>query len=148
MWDKKNAFLVKLFLRCYVLAILNSAIFKISNECLFHSSLTNPIELKSKYEQFLLGVILAPIFETWLLQYLPNLLLIKLKVNNKYLLILLPAILFGTLHIGYSLIYGICMVIFGIIINYFYLKSKQVSKKYFWLTVMLHAMYNMLGILL
>src|SRR5664279_1490961 len=142
MDDNKKAFLLKLFLACYLLAILNSFIFKTANDYYFHSNLINPVESRSKIEQFILGVILAPILETWLFQYLPNWVLVTLKVHKKYLLLLLPAVLFGAMHVGYSLLYGICMLVFGLIINYFFLESKARSKNYFWLTALLHAMYN------
>ena len=148
MPDKKNTIILKIFLSCYVLAIVNSIIFKLVNEAFFYSNLTNPIETRPKYEQFILGVLLAPILETWLFQFLPNRLFIRLKIYNQFLLILLPAVLFGAMHVEYSLLYGICMLIFGLILNYFFLRAKDLSKHYFWLTVLLHMFYNMPGILI
>ncbi len=147
MEDKKNAFILKLFLFCYVMAIVNSVIFKFANNLFFHSNLTNPIETRSTYEQFILGVLLAPLLETWLFQFLPNRLLVKLKLYNQFLLILLPAVLFGAMHVTYSLLYGVCMFIFGLILNYFFLRAKGLSKHYFLLTVLLHALYNLPGVL-
>jgi len=39
-------------------------------------------------------------------------------------------------------------LIFGRIVNYFFLRAKDLSKHYFGLTVLFHALYNMPGILI
>lgn len=146
--DKNEIWItVKLFFFCYLLSLINSYFFVFLNNTIIHTNISNPIDSKPFIEQFFIAVIIAPPIETWLAQVLPNRLLTKLKISNKFILIIIPSILFGLGHIGYSLLYGIVMLNGGIILNYFYLESKLKTKNAFLLTALLHSVYNLTGLI-
>lgn len=48
--------------------------------------------------RILISVIVAPIIETILLQHIPNKILLKLKVTNQWILLLIPSLLFALGH--------------------------------------------------
>lgn len=96
--------------------------------------------------QTLAILLISPIVETYLFQYIPNVILQKLKINRNYLLIIIPSIIFSLFHF-YNIIYLFMTLFGGIILNYYYLKTKKISKHYFILTVLLHSLYNFYGYL-
>lgn len=101
---------------------------------------------------FFLGVLLAPIIETFLFQYLPTklFLLVKRKWNiNKVILILFSGILFGMAH-DYNLITIIDGIISGIIFILIFLKFNEEKTQLsgFWATFLIHALYNFYAFLI
>jgi hypothetical protein len=93
---------------------------------------------------FILPIILAPIFETFLGQYLPYYLLNKVKYLNErsYLILLASALFFGLLHF-YSLFYIIYAFMLGLIFMYGYMIRIKTDKKAFILIAISHSILNL-----
>ena len=93
-------------------------------------------------------IILIPIFETYVNQYLPFKLMQKWSwTKNKYgLYILVSAIIFGLLH-TYSLQYMIFGFSGGLLLAYMYFFYSKTPRKSFWSTTLIHALKNSVGIL-
>jgi len=97
---------------------------------------------------FVLGII-APLFETFINQYVP----FKLFQNydwlkNKYgLYILSSALVFGLMH-WYSIQYIIFAFSVGLVLGYSYFFYSKTPIKAFWSTTLLHSLRNTLSFLL
>ncbi len=140
-----NKRIFKLFITCYIIAVFNGFFWDWINRLFIHANIINTIASKSITEQVMVGLVLAPIIETFLLQRLPNNILIKLKVRNTKILIIIPSLIFGLCHISYSWYYGVAAFFGGLILNYFYIHSKEISKYFFILTILLHLLYNLMA---
>jgi CAAX protease family protein len=138
----------QIFLACLLLSLLNNVLFSLIAYVFPGLNLAdNPIIKENIWFQFILGCIVAPLLETWLLMVLPNRLLIKLGVKNIYLLIIIPSLLFGAGHY-YSALYIAAMVVAGLIMNFLYVYCKHFksSKQAFLYVALLHALYNLFAI--
>ena len=95
-----------------------------------------------------LGIILAPILETFINQHLPFKLMQKWSwTKNKYgLYILVSAIVFGLLH-TYSLQYMIFAFSGGLILAYMYFFYSKTPGKSFGSTTLIHAIKNSVAVL-
>ena len=93
---------------------------------------------------FFSPVILAPIFETFLNQFLPYYLLNKIKYFNErsYLIILVSAIFFGLLHF-YSVFFIIYAFLLGLVLMYGYMIKIRTDKKTFYLIAICHSLLNL-----
>jgi|LakMenE18May11ns_1017448.scaffolds.fasta_scaffold9717405_3 hypothetical protein len=100
---------------------------------------SDSLTFESKKEEFILVVIIAPILETLLFQYIPY---FYLKKYNAIYTILISSILFGLSH-AYSIIY----IIYGLTVGMLFISAFFYSiKKYlhpFWLVVFCHFIYNL-----
>ena len=92
---------------------------------------------------WILIIVLAPIVETLLNQYLPFLLIQKWSLTrNKYgLYIFTSAIVFGLCH-TYSLRYMIFAFSVGLILGYTYFFYSKTPKIAFWSTTLIHSLRN------
>jgi hypothetical protein len=92
---------------------------------------------------WILVIVLAPILETLLNQYLPFWLIQKWSwTRNKYgLYIFASAIVFGLCH-TYSLQYMIFAFSVGIILGYTYFFYSKTPKTAFWSTTLIHSLRN------
>jgi hypothetical protein len=92
---------------------------------------------------FISPIIIAPIFETFLGQYLPYYLLNKVKYLNErsYLILLASALFFGLLHL-YSLFYILYAFILGLIFMYGYMIRIKTDKNAFILIAISHSILN------
>jgi hypothetical protein len=143
---EKESYLIRLFIWCLFLAILNGYFFNWINDNYVHFEhrSENGLEDFSDLEKFFISVVFAPILETVILQYYPIKILEKLNLKSEFFKIVLPSLLFGLCHF-YSLIYVVMTFFSALILNTFYLKSRSRSSWYFVLTALLHAMYNLYG---
>lgn len=133
------------FLVCLLIAIINGHLFIYLNNSFFHlHSTDNDLSKFSVISKFALTIILAPLIETFLFQYLPNIILVKLKITNRAWLIVLPAILFGCMHF-YFWLYAVAAFFGGLILNFLYIYCKERSKYYFLIVVLFHSLYNLYG---
>lgn len=97
-------------------------------------------------EQILVGVIIAPLFETWLNQHLPIWCIQKLTGKRSYYLCLvLPAIIFAAMRVGYSLWIGILVLTLGLLLGEAYLVFQQRGESPFRVTFTLHALRILLA---
>jgi uncharacterized protein len=109
-------------------------------------------ELQSKEKSFvfiyIVPLIFAPVFETFLGQALPYYLLKKVSfISQKSSLILIAsAIIFGLLHF-YSLFYMIYAFLIGLVLMYAYMVRVKNHKNAFLLVAICHALLN-LGIII
>jgi hypothetical protein len=96
---------------------------------------------------FFTAVIFAPIFETFLNQ----LAVIRLgedflKIKNKYILVLLSALVFGLGHY-YSLIYIFQTFLIGLILAYSFILYDDTKHSAFWIVTIIHALKNFVAII-
>ena len=93
-------------------------------------------------------LIVAPIVETFVCQYLPYYFLSKISIFNqkKYLILITSALIFGLMHFS-SLFYMIYGVIIGMVLMYGYMIKVAGDKRTFLLIVLCHSILN-LGILI
>jgi hypothetical protein len=149
MYKRSKTSIKKLFFICYLLLVVNSFFFQWTNNYL-HCDLNNPIFKHSIFEQVILGAVIGPVIETWVFQYLLNKIILWIKpgITNRYILLIVPSLIFGIAHVEYSWLYGLVMVFSGLLFNFFFLETKPGNKYFFWLTALLHGLYNLLGIIL
>ncbi len=139
---KKN---ILVFLSCLVATIVNGYIFNYINDTYFqYSSNDNGLEKFSETARFFLIVIFAPLLETAILNLFPNWVLRSLKVSNKFLLIIVPSIIFALFHI-YHPLYVAMTFIGGLILNWYYIYCQKNTSYTFLLVSLLHATYNLYG---
>ena len=128
--------------------ILNGYFFNYINDNFFHyenneeNGLTN-LSLPIKY---VIIVVIAPLIETFIFQMIPSIVLNMLKIESKYLLIIIPSLLFSLGHI-YNPIYMCMTFIGGVFLNIYYYESKKYNHHYFFLTALIHSFYNLYGML-
>jgi membrane protease YdiL (CAAX protease family) len=93
---------------------------------------------------WILVVIIAPILETFLNQWLPFKLMQKWSLTkNKYgIYILISAIIFGLCH-TYSLQYILFAFSVGLILGYTYFFYSKTPKLAFWITTLIHGLRNL-----
>lgn len=143
MKSKKNSFLI--FILCLSAAIFNGYFFNFINQKSYqYSSNENGLSEFTKNEKFIIIIIIAPIVETILFSLIPNLTLTKIKIRNNFILVIVPSILFSICHL-YNLVYALMALFAGVIINWYYIFSKNSGKSAFWLVVLLHTFYNLYG---
>jgi uncharacterized protein len=97
---------------------------------------------------FIAPILLAPILETFLGQYLPYYLLIKINYmkERSYLILIASALFFGLLHF-YSLFYIIYAFFLGLILSYGYMLRVKDDKRTFIFIAICHSLLN-LGIII
>ena len=137
--------MVKRIILLFCLSTINGYFFNFLNDKYFHLT-THVFGQTPKMELLFISVVAAPIAETYLLQYLPNLILTKLRVKNTFLLIVLPSILFAFGH-TYFWLYVFMTFFSGLILNYLFLYLKGKTPYYILITMLFHAMYNLFGFL-
>ena len=95
----------------------------------------------------ILGVIIVPLLETLIFQKLPYFLFTKIRYFRSHicLVIIISALLFGLSH-TYSLNYVIYAICIGVIFMYAYVV--RVNKRPFWTVFLIHALFNMIVIIL
>ena len=137
--------LATLFIFLLVVALLNGYFFNWLNESFYHSeSDENGLSDFSKPSKFMLIVVIVPFVETYVFQYLPNIILQKMNIRNNFVLIVMPSLLFGCAHF-YSWIYAAMAFFGGICINILYVYAKTRTNYYFLIVTGFHALYNLYG---
>ncbi len=103
-----------------------------------------PDREKNLITLFFTTVIITPIMETFLNQYLPYYLLKKVKYfqERSYLILLASALFFGLLHL-YSLFYIIFGFLLGLVFMYGYMVRIKTDNKTFYLIAITHALFNL-----
>jgi hypothetical protein len=100
----------------------------------------NSLTFESMQEAFFITVIIVPVIETFLFQYLIFTILDYYKIDKKYI-ILISGIIFGFTHY-YSPFYIFYTIIVGFLYAYIYLLC-QLRKEYpFLIVLMIHGLYN------
>lgn len=94
-------------------------------------------------EIFILSVIVGPLIETFLFQYIVIELLYSLKKIKTNFIVIISALVFSLIH-NYNLIYIIVTFIAGLIYALYYVYLKKTKKKYPFMYIwMLHTLYNL-----
>lgn len=128
------------------LAILNGYIFNFFNNYFINAEIDS-FEKYSLLETVFLGVFVAPIVETFFLQFLLFKLLSEyFKIKNNIICILTMSFIFSQIH-WYHWLYVIMTFFSGLILNKFYVTFHSSHKNIFWITALLHSLYNLYGIL-
>ena len=147
--ERRNVFFV---LSMAVLAILFSILFSYLLS-LFGLQLLNPIDSHSFTDKIIVAVVLAPLFESWIFQYLPFFYLQKLYKEEtgifKWFYIVISTLLFSIQHY-YSIWYIIAMIVPGILLAYSFLHFYALYKNLivpFWFIVIIHALVNLIATL-
>ena len=98
----------------------------------------------SLIEAFIVSVIIAPLIETLIFQYVIIKYLRKLNIlkNRNSIIILISAILFGLAH-TYSLQYVIHMFFIGILLAYSFSIYEKKESSPFWTVCAIHSLRNL-----
>lgn len=93
---------------------------------------------------FITTIILAPIFETFLGQYLPYILLRKVKYlsTRSHLILIISSLFFGLIHF-YSLFYIVYAFFLGLILMYGYMVRIKNDNRTFLLIAICHSLLNL-----
>jgi hypothetical protein len=101
----------------------------------------------SLLEIFFLAVIIAPLIETFIFQFLIIEILSKFKVNTS-LILWISTLLFSLSH-NYNVVYILAMVFPGLLYASFYLfLKKETSKSPFFMIFLLHAIANLIAFII
>ena len=145
--ERRNVFFV---LRMVGLIILFSCSFSYLLG-LYGIQLVNPIESKGLTEKIIVGVIFAPLFESWAFQYLPFLFFQKWYKKEAKLYTILyistSTLIFAIQHF-YSIWYILAMIVPGIILAYSFIHFYNLYNNLivpFWFIVIIHALMNLIA---
>jgi membrane protease YdiL (CAAX protease family) len=132
---------------CLLASIINGYIFNYLEA--IYEPIVDDVFTRADGPMFMLfaACIVAPFVETYLTQVLPFQLFQKLGITNFFVLLFIPALLFGLLH-GTNPLMLLNKTIGGLILNYLYLNLKLRSKNAYIYVVVLHSLYNLYGFLL
>lgn len=118
---------------------------------LYGIQLVNPISSRGLSEKIIEGVILAPLLESWLFQYLPFLIFKKWYKKEARLSTILyistSTLLFSIQHC-YSIWYILAMIVPGIILAYSFIHFYKLYNNLivpFWFIVIIHALMNLIA---
>lgn len=141
-WDLRLVFLVFTLFHLLVLGILGAIVDFIDTRFI-----DNPISELPKLAAFILGVILAPIIETWIYLYLLFEMGKRFKINDEYLFFV-SCLLFGISH-NYNPVYMIVMLIAGAVLAmaYLYVRNRSTVRIAFIFVTLMHALNNLLAFL-
>ncbi|NJK83368.1 MAG: CPBP family intramembrane metalloprotease [Saprospiraceae bacterium] len=104
-------------------------------------ALSGKIEFETLTEEFFIVVVIAPLMETFLFQYLVFLIFDFFKLN-KAVIILVSAALFASIHY-YSWVYILFTFGSGLLLGYIYWLCQLKSLRPFILVFSLHGLYNL-----
>lgn len=129
---------------CLAFCIANGHFFAFLNETYFHLKLEAEFPGVSSTHIAILAILFAPLMETILIQAVPYLFLKKVcKLNHDIIAVLTMSVLFALIH-HYNWLYVVATFFGGLILNSFYIfiyKNNDFLVA-FWLTVLLHTLYN------
>lgn len=107
---------------------------------------SNPVNDSPIYEHVLLGLFLAPLFETLIFQYFIIEIMFRLKARPLQA-VFISALLFGLSH-PYNLIYVLVTIVFGFVYSLYYVLLRSQGGGYkFWLVALLHSSWNLVALL-
>jgi uncharacterized protein len=138
------------FLRFTIIIILYELIAGLTYTY-YDIGLENPLTKQPFILDLIGSIIVAPLFETWLCQYLPLRFLRKWignKINSEIVYISISALLFASMH-PFSIWYLIFTIIPGVLLAYFFshfYKLYQSLIVSFWFTAILHSVINVASI--
>ncbi len=95
----------------------------------------------SLFTIFILTVVIAPIFETFIFQFLLIEILLTFKLK-KEIIIYISAILFAATH-NYNFVYFIAIIFSGLIYAAYYLYLKSKNKNALFYVILLHSVSNL-----
>jgi hypothetical protein len=139
---------LSLFLKFVLVTIAYDVCFALALSY-FEINLESPVDEMTPVVKLLTVIVVAPLFETWLIQYLPFKFIIRSKMASRYKESMLPYVLisacfFALLHYQ-SLWYIVYAFIPGVIFAYAFAriyKSRLSLKIAFWFTAGIHAATN------
>jgi hypothetical protein len=142
----------KLIIQFFILLIGSylTTIISVPFVALFNGSLQSSLQTEEmSLKSIIFFVIVVPILETWLNQYLVFNTLVKYNYfsGRKYMIIFISGAIFGLLHY-YSLSYIIWAFFFGSYLCFCYWIFKVISNKAFLLTCLIHIIRNLTALLL
>lgn len=137
----KTSFLVLFSIILSIKILWSSVLLRFSKLTGINSGTQNDIIFESVEVEFLIAVILAPLVETFLFQYLIFLILDNLKISKKWV-ILTSALLFALTH-NYSLLRIFHAFGGGILFGYTYWLCQLKYRYPFLVVLLMHASYNL-----
>lgn len=97
---------------------------------------------------FFLAVIFAPILETLIGQALPIRVTQKLLRNKLNIIpVLISALLFSSMHFGYSIWYSILTFPLGLLLAKTYIIFQKRKESGFWITTAIHSLRNIIAVI-
>lgn len=147
--DNINNYFMNLSITKYIffILILSYVVFLpfllLFNNCEYDIGGPQSIINASFLGKLFLGSLLAPIFETFVFQYVPIELLYKIKIEkHKNFFILIVSALFFSLTHTYSFIYIVYSFVIGIFLSYTYILYKKKNFHPFLIVVIIHSLRN------
>lgn len=106
-------------------------------------------EKYSFLENFIVAIIIAPIFETYIAQALPIKLIKKyVNWNTTITAIIVSTLLFSILHITYSFWYFLLTIPIAFILAVTYISFQERKPSSYWMTAFVHATKNLLALII
>ncbi len=102
-------------------------------------------EFENIYEELFVVVLFAPLIETYLIQYLIIINVLKYSNENLFLALIISATFFGLAH-TYSIFYVAKTFISGLIFGILYLTMRKNSNKAILLVSFTHSTYNLFAV--
>lgn len=102
-------------------------------------------EFENIYEELFVVVLFAPLIETYLIQHLIIINVLKYCKENLFLALIISATFFGLAH-TYSIIYVAKTFISGLIFGILYLTMRKNSNKAIALVAFTHSAYNLFAV--
>ena len=132
-------FLLLVILNGYFFNYLNSQFFKLNN---------NAFDSFTKQELFVVAVIIAPIIETLLFQFLLYNFLIFMKLKNVWQIIFIMSFIFSQVH-WYNWLYVVATFFCALFFNLYYIFIVRSKNKFLaiLMVTILHSLYNLFGFL-
>ena len=97
--------------------------------------------------EYLSGVIISPITETFLFQMAIIIFLRDLVgIKNIAIQIIISALAFGILHLPYGIIHAVTAFIMGLILAYSYIIYEKKGMHPYWVVVIIHSLSNLISI--
>ncbi len=152
-YEFNNYFLRKRLALQFIIILIGSYVvtfLSVPLVALFDGNLHSKLQTeKISVRSIIFFVILFPILETWLNQYLIFNTLSKYSYfsNKKYLIIIISGLIFGLLHY-YSFSYIVWAFFFGSYLCFCYYIFGIISNKAFLLTCLIHIIRNLIALIL
>lgn len=145
--DSKGISFIVFSLVLLILAVINGLCFTYLNKEFFHFKVdVGWINSLSKFELFFFLIIIGPLIETSIFQYLVIESMLNTKAD-KLTIVFTSATIFAVTH-WYFWLYTIMAFIVGIILSGLYLTSRRIGISPFFTTFTFHLIYNLIGFVL
>ena len=129
----------------FILALANGYFFNWLNDYLQYPVGQQDIVKMSKTNKVLLLIVIGPVLETVLFQYLP-ISIAQRFTKKKWVIIFSSSVVFGLGHL-YNPVYFTMAFFGGVICSYLFIYSEERKKSGILFCIVFHSLYNLYGLL-